>query len=101
MFRAFGEYKRGDRIAPEVLRRMRPSNLRALQDQRFIVAWPRDEGASAAPARPGEVYIAQRPGPGRYDVYFGEKLNGAPLSKMEADALAAQYQPQPAKSTAA
>lgn len=93
VFRAFGTYKRGDIIPPDALAAMPMANLRALMDQRFIVAWPLGEGpVPVAPViRQGEPHIVQRPGTNRYDVILGEKLNVAPLSKADADRLAAVH----------
>src|SRR5579863_5796436 len=97
VFRAFGNYKRGDTISGDDLRRIPPANLRALQDQRFIVTWPADVGLNAptlsAQVDPPEVHVYLRAGTNRYDVVVGKRLNAAPLGKADAERLADLHRP--------
>lgn len=95
-------YRSNEVIGPEVLRRIPRQNLRALMDQRFIVAWPVGEN----PARDeviSEVHVVPRAGANnRFDVIVGTRLNSAPLSKIDADRLAAaQRRPEELVETAA
>lgn len=78
----------GTPLTAEDLAQVRPSNLKAMIDQRYIQVWPK--GTDAPPiAEPGEVMIVPRLGANnRFDVVIGKRLNSAPLSKSEADALA-------------
>ena len=87
----FGQvYQRNEVISAEVLRKVPRQNLRALIDQRFIVAWP--VAASSVPvATDGEVFVFNRPGTSKFDVVVGQRLNAEPLSKADAEALAAQH----------
>jgi hypothetical protein len=70
----------GDILSREDLKAMPVSNLRALIDNNAIEPWPWRP--------PGELHIVHI-GRGLYDVFEGEKLTPEPLSKDEAEALAA------------
>ena len=81
----------GDILSADELRAIPRQNLRALMDQRFIVAWP----VGATPATEhvtskGDVFVVNRPGTSRFDVIVGRKVNAAPLTKNEAEELATQ-----------
>ena len=86
----FGQvYQRNEVIPGDVLRKVPRQNLRALIDQRFIVAWP--VAASPVPPSNQEVFVFNRPGTSKFDVIVGQRLNAEPLSKVDAEALAAQH----------
>lgn len=83
------KYGPGETIAGEVLAGMPRQNLRALMDQRFIVAYPTPPAGGPAPvAADEEVYVYNRLGTPTYDVIVGKKLNALPLKKADAEALA-------------
>ena len=79
----------GDALSAEELAAMPKATLRAMQDQRFIVAWPKS--ANAPSPIDGEPYVYNRVGTSTYDVVLGQLLNAHPLSKADAEALAAQH----------
>jgi hypothetical protein len=78
--------RRGDTLDDGTIAGIPRATLNALQDQRFIVTWPKNPTAE-----PGEVYVYNRIGTSTYDVVVGRKLNAAPLSKADAEALATQH----------
>lgn len=82
----------GALLSDEDLAKVKPTNLRALIDQRFIQVWRKPENAPVSEPEPGEVMIVPRAGSAnRFDVVFGRRLNGAAaLSKSEAEALASK-----------
>ena len=94
----FGRHYQVNEIVPQdVLQRIKKQNLRALLDQRFLVAWP--VGANPTPTAvavpdadtDAEVFVSNRIGTNRYDVIVGQRLNDEPLTKAEADAVAARH----------
>jgi hypothetical protein len=84
--------KSGEVLSGEVLASLSLTNLRTLQDQRFILAWPKSADAPPASADAGEPHVYNRVGTSTYDVVLGKRLNAQPLSKTDAEALAARHQ---------
>ena len=84
--------KSGDILDAATLTALPPTNLRTLQDQRYILAWPKPVDAPPAPASEGEPHVYNRVGTSTYDVVLGRRLNTRPLSKTDAEALAARHQ---------
>ena len=84
--------KAGEVLSGEELVALPPTNLRTLQDQRYILAWPRPAEAPPTPVGEGEPYVYNRVGTSTYDVVLGRRLNTRPLSKTDAEALAARHQ---------
>ena len=85
--------KRGDPdLTAEELASLPRQSLRALQDQRFIVAYPAPADAPPAPETEGGPHVYNRHGTATYDVVLGRRLNTRPLSKLDAEALAARHQ---------
>lgn len=78
--RPTGALVAGDILSREDLMAMPVSNLRALIDNHTIEPWPWRP--------PGELHVVHI-GRGLYDVFEGEKLTQEPLSKEDAEALAA------------
>jgi len=88
-----GKWRRaGDVLDAETLAVLPRQSLRALQDQRYIVAWPAPADAPPPSAAEGEPYVYNRVGTSTYDVVLGRRLNTRPLSKTDAEALAARHQ---------
>jgi hypothetical protein len=79
--------KSGEVLDAEILTALPPTNLRTLQDQRYILAWPK----SIASVDDGEPYVYNRVGTSTYDVVLGRRLNARPLSKEDAEALAEKH----------
>lgn len=79
--RPTGPWLAGHVLTREDLKAMPVSNLRALVDNHTIEPWP---------WRPpvGELHVVHI-GRGLYDVFEGEKLTAEPMSKEDAEALAA------------
>ncbi len=84
--------KSGDVLSAELLASLPRQSLRALQDQRYIVCWPRPAEAPPQPTDEGEPHVYNRVGTSTYDVVLGRRLNTRPLSKTDAEALAARHQ---------
>jgi hypothetical protein len=82
--------KIGETISADELRAVPKQNLRALMDQRFIVAWP---VGTASAAVVGDVFVVNRPGTSHFDVIVGRKINADPLSKVAAEELAKGERP--------
>lgn len=83
----------GTELTADQVKAIPLSNRRALIDNGHIVVMPRavlDETRpdNGLPAEPGERFPVHEGG-GRWSVYEGRKLNENPLSKDEAEALAA------------
>ncbi len=74
-------YRAGMKLSREDLLAMPAANRRALIENGFIVTYP------IAGSPDGEIIIVNR-GFGKYDVVRGHKLNGEPLDKEGAEALA-------------
>lgn len=83
--------KSGDILSAEVLASIPKQSLKALQDQRFIISWPKPTDAPAIPQVDGEPYVYNRIGTATYDVILGKRLNARPLSKTDAEALAESH----------
>jgi hypothetical protein len=84
--------KSGDILSAEILAGLPPTNLRTLQDQRYILAWPKSADAPPQLVEEGEPHVYNRVGTSTYDVVLGRRLNSRPLSKTDAEELAARYQ---------
>ena|SRR5579864_2942755 len=82
--------KGGDVLDAATLASLPRQTLRALVDQRFIVPWPKAAGVAEVPAD-FEVYVYNRLGTSTYDVVLGKRLHDQPLSKADAEALAAKH----------
>ena len=72
----------GTELTREQLLAMPRSNRRALIENRFLRVWPASVGAG------GQRFAIHRGG-GAYDVIEGRLLNTEPLTKAQAEALAA------------
>jgi hypothetical protein len=85
-FNMGGRYvKRGENLTAAQVLAMPVNNRRALIDNRQIDIYP----PQATSADPGaELHVVHR-GAGAYDVILGRRLNDAPLTKAEAELLAA------------
>ena len=92
-------YARGAPVPAEVLCRVPRANLKAMIDQTFLVVWPAAPDAATALREDEEVFIYQRIGTNTCDVVVGRKLNARPLSRAEAEHLAASHR-APAASAA-
>lgn len=75
-------------LSGEDLASLPRQSLKALIDQRFIVAWPKGTDAGPTVAADEEVLVYNRVGTSTYDVVVGRRLNARPLSKHEAETLA-------------
>lgn len=82
--------KSGEVLSAEDVASLSKPALRALMDQRFIVAWPKAPDA-ASPDPDAELLVYNRIGTSTYDVVRGTLLNDKPLSKADAEALAAKH----------
>jgi len=80
----------GDHLTADEVRSIPPANRRALASAGFIEVYPaRTEVVHKyAEAKPGDRFIVAV-GKGQYNVIEGHKLNDQPLTREEADALAA------------
>ena len=76
----------GTDLSRDELLAMPPANYNSLQGSGHFVPWPIPPAAPEAP--PGERFLVPRGG-GRFDVIEGRKLTGEPLTKADAEALAA------------
>ncbi len=83
--------KSGDVLDAETLAALPPTNLRTLQDQRYILAWPKPADVPLPQQVEGEPHVYNRVGTSTYDVVLGRRLNTRPLSKADAEALAARH----------
>lgn len=81
----------GDVLFAEELAAIPKAALRALIDQRYLVPWPRPTDAPLAAPEDAEAHVYNRVGTSTYDVILGRKVNGRPLSKADAEALADRY----------
>lgn len=73
------EFHRGNSLTAAEVLAILPTNRRALAEQGYIEIWPKAVDA--------ERHVVHNGG-GRYDVIAGTKLNGAPLTRDEAEDLA-------------
>jgi hypothetical protein len=74
-----------DLTADEV-RKISPANRRALSEASYIEIYPKNP--TEIVFAPGDKFVVQV-GKNEFDVIEGKKLNGKPLSRDEADKLAA------------
>lgn len=92
VFRAFNlagrQTKPGDVLTEADLAQIAPSNWRTLIEQRFMVPAMKPP---KAPEPTGEVHVYNRVGTSTYDVVVGHRLNDQPLSKTDAETLAARH----------
>lgn len=88
--RAFSSYGTrivaGTDLSRDDLLAMPPANYNSLQGSGHFVPWPMPPAAPEQP--PGERFLVARGG-GRFDVIEGRKLTDEPLSKADAESLAA------------
>jgi len=83
----------GTNLSAEQIATIRPVNLRCLVEQGSLVIWPRAARGPAHAAPEGAKRHIVQVGFGshvRYDVIEGVRLNEGPLSKEEAERLAAE-----------
>jgi hypothetical protein len=89
VFRPFSTYRRNEVLSADVIRSLPRQNLKALIDQRFLIVWPVGSDPAPSVAADEEVFIYARAGTSRFDVVVGRRLNAVPLSKADAEKLAA------------
>lgn len=82
-------HRSGDKLTGDQIRAMPTHNMRALVENRFIEIYPQSVSVDAG------RHVIHR-GQGRYDVIEGCVLNDQPLSKDDADKLAAVNRQQAA-----
>lgn len=75
----------GMKMSPEDVMSIRPANRQSLIDKGFLWVWPRSEEAPVSHGKRYAIHV----GGGSYDVIEGRKLNDEPLSREDAQALAA------------
>lgn len=91
-FRRGTEYVRqGTRLSREDVLAIPRANRNSLIDNGLISVYPTAAAATPADARPLARLVVSR-GFGNFDVIEGRKLNDAPLSKEDAEELAAASQ---------